>query len=105
MNENESLTVTLTLDDNRELECDVLTIFEAGGREYIALLPPDDSEDGGQVYLYRFISGEEDEEPELENITDDEEFSLASDAFNEWMENQDFGDIDLDALNDLDALE
>ena len=105
MNENESLTVTLTLDDDRELECAVLTIFEAGGREYIALLPSDDSEEGGQVYLYRFISNGEDEEPDLENISEDEEFALASEAFNEWMENEDFGDIDLDALDDLNALE
>ena len=29
MNENESLTVTLTLENNEELECAVLNIFEA----------------------------------------------------------------------------
>ena len=35
----EEMTVTLTLDDGREIECVVLTIFPAGGKDYIALLP------------------------------------------------------------------
>ena len=38
----EEMTVTLTLDDGREIECVVLTIFPAGGKDYIALLPMDD---------------------------------------------------------------
>ena len=38
MNENEALTVTLTLDNDEELECAVLTIFETAGQEYICLL-------------------------------------------------------------------
>ena len=41
MNENESLTVTLTLENNEELECAVLNIFKADEKEYIALLPLD----------------------------------------------------------------
>ena len=43
MNENESLTVTLTLENNEELECAVLNIFEADEKEYIALLPLDET--------------------------------------------------------------
>ena len=53
MNENESLTVTLTLENNEELECAVLNIFEAEEKEYIALLPLDENGDNtdGQIYL------------------------------------------------------
>lgn len=100
MNENESLTVTLTLENDEELECAVLTIFESDGREYIALLPLDENgdSDDGQVYLYRFIDNGEDEEPGLENILEDEEFERVSETFNDWMEEQDFGDIDLDDI-------
>ena len=100
MNENDSLTVTLTLENDEELECAVLTIFETDGREYIALLPLDEEgdNDDGQVYLYRFIDNGEDEEPGLENILDDDEFERVSEVFNEWMEEQDFGDIDLDDI-------
>ena len=48
----EEMTVTLTLDDGTELECVVLTIFEAGEKEYIALLPLDGREaEDGEVYF------------------------------------------------------
>lgn len=101
MNENESITVTLTLDNDEELECAILGIFEADSRDYIALLPLDENGDDedSQVYLYRYIDNGEEEEPGLENILDDAEFELASNAFNDWMEEQDFGDIDLDELD------
>lgn len=103
MNENESLTVTLTLENNEELECAVLNIFKADEKEYIALLPLDENGDNtdGQIYLYRFIDNGEEEEPGLENIEEDEEFDRVSTIFNEWLDTQDFGDIDLDALDDL----
>ena len=101
MNENESITVTLTLDNDEELECAVLGIFEADSRDYIALLPLDENGDDedSQVYLYRYIDNGEEEEPGLENILDDDEFELASEAFNNWMDEQDFDDIDLDELD------
>ena len=55
----EEMTVTLTLDDGREIECVVLTIFPAGGKDYIALLPMDDIEaEDGEVYLYRYSEDE-----------------------------------------------
>ena len=32
-------TITLTLDNDETVECSILTVFEAAGRDYIALLP------------------------------------------------------------------
>lgn len=91
MNEQDTLTVTLTLDNDEVLECAVLTIFETLGRKYIALLPLD--EDGeseeGDVFLYRYIDTDP-ESPELENIIEDDEYEAAADAFDEWMDTQDF---------------
>ena len=49
---------------------------------------------------FKYDNGEE-EEPGLENIEEDEEFDRVSAIFNEWLDTQDFGDIDLDALDDL----
>ena len=70
---SEEMTVTLTLDDGSQLECVILTIFEAGGRDYIALLPMEGEDaDEGEVYLYRYT--EIDGNPDLQNIEDDEEF-------------------------------
>ena len=56
----ENLTVTLTLDNDEVLECAVLTIFSAGDRQYIALLPLEDAEDTeeGDVFIYRFDEDE-----------------------------------------------
>ena len=62
------------------------------------ILDENGDNDDGQVYLYRFIDNGEDEEPGLENILEDEEFERVSEAFNDWMEEQDFGDIDLDDI-------
>lgn len=91
----ENLTLTLTLDNDEVLECAVLTIFSAGDRQYIALLPLEDAEDTeeGDVFIYRF---EEDEngEPTLDNIEDDDEYELAADAFDEWLDEQDFEELE-----------
>ena len=91
----ENLTVTLTLDNDEVLECAVRTIFSAGDRQYIALLPLEDAEDTeeGDVFIYRF---EEDEngEPTLDNIEDDDEYELAADAFDEWLDEQDFEELE-----------
>ncbi|MBA4701194.1 MAG: DUF1292 domain-containing protein [Ruminococcus sp.] len=97
MSENEALTVTLTLDNDEELECAVLTIFETEGQEYIALLPLNEegNNDDGQVFLYRYSETEE-EEPQLENIEDDDEYERVADKFDEWLDSQEFEDLDLD---------
>ena len=88
----EEMTVTLTLDDGSEIECLVLTIFEAGGREYIALLPTEgiDAEEG-EVYLYRYT--EVDGEPDLQNIEDDEEYEIVADAFDELLDEQEYDEM------------
>ena len=80
--EDQNLTVTLTLDNDEELECDVLTIFSAGTHEYIALLPLDENgeaNESGDVFIYRYE--EIDGEPNLSNIEEDEEYDAAADAF------------------------
>ena len=90
-----TVTAAKTLDNDEVLECAVLTIFSAGDRQYIALLPLEDAEDTeeGDVFIYRF---EEDEngEPTLDNIEDDDEYELAADAFDEWLDEQDFEELE-----------
>jgi len=44
--------MTLTLDDDTELQCYVIGIFPAGDYEYIALDPIDDEYDDALVYRY-----------------------------------------------------
>ena len=89
--------VTITVDDNSEVQCVILGIFEAeNDREYIALLPLDGPEaENDQVYIYRYDE-DENEQPILENIADDEEFALASKAFAEMMEELEEEETELD---------
>ena len=89
----DEITVTLTLDNDEEIECAVLTVYEAGGRQYIALLPLDENGESeeGDVYLYRYIDTDP-ENPDLENILDAEEYEIAADAFDEWLDEQEFGE-------------
>ena len=81
-------TITLTLDDNTEVECAILTIYPVDEKEYIALLPLDENgqNSDGEVYLYVF-SRTEDGNPMLENIESDDEYAKAADAFNTILEN------------------
>ena len=91
--EQEEMTVTLTLDDGSEVECVVLTIFEAGDRDYIALLPTEGTEaDEGEVYLYRYEE-DADGNPSLDNIKDDDEYEVVADAFDELLDDQEFDEI------------
>ena len=54
--DEEQITVTLTMEDDEEIDCAVLTTYSANGREYIALLPLNEEgeSDDGDVYLYRY---------------------------------------------------
>lgn len=66
----------LTLDDDSELECSVLGIFEVEDKEYLALAPVD--EDEALIYEYLEL---EDGDFDLISIEDEEEFELVSQAF------------------------
>ena len=60
-------TVELTLDNDEVIECAILTVYEAAGKEYIALLPLDENlepNEAGDVYLYQY-NETEDGEPDL----------------------------------------
>lgn len=75
--------VTITLEDDSELDCEIIIIFEVEDHDYIALLPVDDEgnalEDMG-ILLYRYFETE-DGSPVLDNIESEEEAALVSDAF------------------------
>lgn len=86
--DGEDAFVTLTMDDDSEVECVVLSVFETDGRDYMALLPlaeAEEEEEGGDVYLYRY--GEtENGELDLKNIESDEEYELVAEAFSQILD-------------------
>lgn len=89
--EDEDLFVTITLEDDSEIECQVLTIFEVGGQDYIALLH-DDGEEDGEIFIYRYFE-DEDGEPGLDNIETQEEFDMVSEVFDEIVEDGEYDEI------------
>lgn len=88
--ENEP-TILLSLDDGTELVCVVLSIYEIDEQQYIALLPQaqeDEDEEEMDVYIYRF-SEDEEGNPLLDNIEDDDEYNKAVETFNSLLDEQD----------------
>ena len=75
--QEEAEVITLEFDDGLEIECEIMGIFEVEGKEYIALIPDDDSDD---VYLYGYKEVSE-EEFELIDIEDDAEFDKVAAEF------------------------
>lgn len=100
--ENEHDSITLSLDDGTELNCIVLDIFSVDDKEYIALQPEEGEEDGedDNVFLYRFIQGDDDE-PQLLNIEDDDEFEAVADAFEEMLDAQEYDEMFDDDYDEL----
>lgn len=93
--EIEDIRVSLELD-GKDVECEILTIYEAGGRDYIALMPLD--EDGnenaeGEVYLYRYAE-DANGLPIIDMIEGDDEYEIASDRFDELLDEQAYDDMD-----------
>ena len=83
--------ITLTLDDDTNLQCYVIGIFPAGEYEYIAL-DPIDNDDYQEALVYRY-SETEDGEMVLDNIEDDEEYEIVADAFDELLDTIEFYDM------------
>ncbi|TCU71577.1 uncharacterized protein DUF1292 [Tissierella praeacuta] len=88
--------IYLTLDDDTELECNVLGIFEVENIEYIALLPMGEEE----VLLYKYVELE-DEEVDLLPIENEEEFTTVSEAFEAlFLDEEDF--VEYENYDELD---
>lgn len=94
---DEEMTVELELEDGSTVNCAIITILEVQQKDYIVLLPLDenDSNDDGEVWFYRYKEDENDpdKEPELEFIEEDDEYDMVADAFDEFLDNQEFEEI------------
>ena len=70
--------------------CDIITILEVGGVDYVALTPQtnDPLEPEQDVWFYRYSENPDDpnEEPVLEYIDDDLEYEIVLDAFEEYLD-------------------
>ena len=95
-NTEEEMTVSLTGEDGEEILCSIVTIFSVLGRDYIALAPVDtDKYEEGTYWYYGYSENPDDpnEEPKLRNITDEAEFEAVDEAFDEYLDDQEFDEI------------
>lgn len=107
--EDEEIYVEIELDE-KTVTCSIVTIFSVGEKDYIALLPLDENKENhdGNVWIYGYAEDgdDEDTEPDLIYIKDDDEYEAASDAFEEYLDSQDFDELideddsDEDTTND-----
>ena len=77
----EADVITLEFDDDAEVECEIMGVFDYNGKEYIALIP-DDGTDDVYIYGYKEVG---DDEFELVDIEDDAEFEAVVAEFDKIM--------------------
>lgn len=90
--EEEDIRVTLDMDDGTQVECEILTIFDVNDQDYIALLPLDENGEEnaeGTVYIYRYFEDQEGN-PSLENIDNDEEYEAVEERFDELLDEAEY---------------
>ncbi len=80
----EAEVITLEFDDGEEVECEVMGVFDFNGKDYIALVPDDGTDD---VYIYGYQEVGE-EEFTLIDIDDDEEWEMVADVWQELTEKE-----------------
>ena len=68
--------ITLEFDEGEEVECEIMGVFDFNGKEYIALIPDDGTDDVGE------------EEFEIVDIEDDAEFEAVAAEFDKIMDEQ-----------------
>ena len=94
---DEEMTVTLELEDGESVTCAVITILTVDAKDYIVLLPLDENgnNEDGEVWFYGYKEDENDPnvEPELIYIDSDEEYELVADAFDEYLDSQEFDEL------------
>lgn len=93
----EEMTVDLELEDGTNVTCAVITILTVNQKDYIVLLPLDENGENqdGEVWFYGYREDDRDPnaEPELLYIEDDEEYEAVSDAFDEYLDSQEFDEL------------
>ena len=82
--QDEAAIITLEFDDGEVIECEEMGIFDYDGKDYIALIPLDGSDD---VYIYGYNEVGEDEF-ELVDIEDDSLFAKAVEEFDTIMDGE-----------------
>ncbi|MGN1095605.1 MAG: DUF1292 domain-containing protein [Eubacteriales bacterium] len=91
--ESDREIITLTDEDGSLIDFELIGTVESDGKEYYALIPLDDNEDGSYVILRAEDAGAGD--TNLVTIDDDEEYDYIADL----VEDEFFSEIDYDEID------
>jgi len=95
---DEEMTVDIELEDGTQVTCEVVTVLEVDGKDYIVLLPAgqDENTEDLDVWFYELKENADDEnaDPELIYIEDDEVYEAVVDKFDEYLDTLEFEDLD-----------
>ncbi|MBQ4425785.1 MAG: DUF1292 domain-containing protein [Lachnospiraceae bacterium] len=90
---DDELVLTLEMEDGETEDCIVLAIFPVDEKQYIALIPVDQAEEEeADIYLYEY-SEDDDGQPILGDIEDDDVFEAVCDRFDEICDEEDFDEL------------
>lgn len=96
--DDEEMTVELELENGEIVNCAIVTILTVESKDYIALLPLNDEgeNEDDEVWFYRYSENPDDpdEEPDLGYIDDDDEYEKVADAFDEYLDNCEFDELE-----------
>lgn len=96
---DEDMSVDIILDDGTTVNCKIITILTVNDKDYIVLLPLDENgeNEDGEVWFYRYEEDENDvnAEPTLTYIDDDDEYEAVEEAFDEFLDEGIYDDMDL----------
>lgn len=86
-------TISLFLEDDTEIECDILAIFPVKEQFYVALMPQTiiDGYEEGEYFLYRYWS--DGKNTTLSDIESEEELEAAEDRFEELLDEEEFNEM------------
>lgn len=86
----EDIVVTLPFADGTSVDCGVFSYFEVNGKKYFALLPLKGEKELDYSASFMLYEVEEDEEhnPVVMYIEDDDEYAIAAQCFSEQMSNK-----------------
>ena len=94
---SEVMKVEISLEDGSDVMCEVITILTVANKDYIALLPEgQDPNEEQEVWFYEYSENPNDpnEEPELIYIESDETYEAVADAFDEYLDECEFDQLD-----------
>lgn len=93
---DDDVMVTLELDDGVQMDCEIITIFEMNGQDYIILEPQETANDPdceeAELFVYRYFEDEEGN-CSLENIQSDEEYEMVHDRVDELLDEAYFNEM------------